>query len=192
VFGRSGTDGADQFRKNINCSGRRMVRDGVKGFLFTCDCSMTNAMSMKNTKNKKVTQISFVVEYVEFVFDRWTARRSNNAAKKTQAPQPRLITGGSMGSLSPGSLMQLQQRKGGAGTAPKGRQRKPKQGAMGASGGGYSRAASTAPAIALSVQSGTTPRATSRSRSTRPTRMIWTDLDSAKNRIYCVLVRCSW
>jgi hypothetical protein len=82
VWGRSGTDGADQFRKNINCSGRRTLRDGVKGFMFTCDCCMTNGCSMKKTKNKKTTKISFVVEYIEYVFNQWTARKAKNASKR--------------------------------------------------------------------------------------------------------------
>jgi hypothetical protein len=47
VWGRSGTDGHDQFRKNHQIANKRVLRDGVKGMLFTFDICLTNACILK-------------------------------------------------------------------------------------------------------------------------------------------------
>jgi hypothetical protein len=136
-YGRSETDGADQFRKNINCSGRRTLRDGVKGFMFTCDYCMTNGCSMKKTKNMKTTKISFVVEYVEYVFDRWTARRSKNAAKKISTTASTHYRGVHELTEPKVHSEDAATVKGRCWYCAEGKPTKPRQGLMGASRGGY-------------------------------------------------------
>ena len=49
VWGRSGTDGHDQMRKDGQTANRRILRDGVKGMLFVLDICLTNACIMKKT-----------------------------------------------------------------------------------------------------------------------------------------------
>jgi hypothetical protein len=46
VYGRSGTDGHDQLRKDNQIANRRVLRDGVKGMLFVLDICLTNSCIM--------------------------------------------------------------------------------------------------------------------------------------------------
>ena len=52
VFGRSGTDNADQHRKNQQVSARSVPREGSKGMLFIFDICLSNAASMKREFSK--------------------------------------------------------------------------------------------------------------------------------------------
>ena len=82
VFGRSGCDSADQFRKNMATADRKVLREGVKGMLFLFDICFSNGLTMKKTQSEhhsmsrrmKYTKHTFLTEYCDYCFLTFTLR----------------------------------------------------------------------------------------------------------------------
>jgi hypothetical protein len=114
VYGRSGTDGHDQLRKDNQIANRRILRDGVKGMLFTFDVCLTNACIMNKVAvdaacvsiesgNKKrklretVTKSAFLERLTDQVFSTKSLRKyvPASAMQSTVSPpkQPQCRAG---------------------------------------------------------------------------------------------------
>jgi hypothetical protein len=110
VYGRSGTDGHDQMRKDNQIANRRVLRDGVKGMLFTFDVCLTNACIMnkvavdtacdlmgtekeKRLLKETVTKKAFLERLTDQVFSGMSLRKytpaSSTQAAASQPNEPR-------------------------------------------------------------------------------------------------------
>jgi hypothetical protein len=128
------------------------------------------------------------VEHIEYMFDQWTAMTPITVAKKITTSASTHYRG--VHGLTEPKLDGAATVKGRCWYCSEGAPTKTKAGADGRFKGGATRA-NGAPAIALSVRSGFVLRATSRSRSTRPTPRDLDFMDLAKTRLFGVLVAYS-
>ena len=94
VYGRSGVDGMDQFRKQQQTSARRTVRNGVKGMLFVIDICLSNAAILMlehqpvQEKVAPITKVEFYRQYTNWVFQNLTARRRQKPATVIGSASP--------------------------------------------------------------------------------------------------------
>jgi len=88
VFGRSGTDGHDQHRKDGRCDARRTLRDGVKGSCFLFDICIVNGYALKRSLQPGLTKLQFVDDYIAHVLTKMTLRKYNTkyAAQTGELP----------------------------------------------------------------------------------------------------------
>ena len=88
VYGRSGTDNADQHRKNQQVAARSVQREGSKGMLFIFDICLSNAASLKRefSKNFELTKLEFLDEYCDYILNNFTLRQRVPAGMPVRDP----------------------------------------------------------------------------------------------------------
>ena len=94
IFGRSGTDGHDQLRKDGKCDARRTLRDGIKGGCFTFDTCVVNGYAMKRHEKKGLTKLQFTDDYIVHVLTTMTLRKYKTKYASGDQTLSDAITGG--------------------------------------------------------------------------------------------------